>query len=164
MKVSKYRATHNEANFGRPIVTQVSGGSHITFEFITKRGATFYMTRWPTGLPGHEDPPNVLRFPHGLIRFGESLPECAGRLVRDQLGMVVTDVRIAYWDSYVDKLNHWHIEPGVIVEVSGRPRVPKLASEIVSFDVHHLPDMTFWTRSDFLDLVRQHMPRLLSRK
>ena len=59
MKISKYKARHGEANFGKPIVSQVVGGSHITFELITKKGKNFYMTRWPKGLPGHEDPPNT---------------------------------------------------------------------------------------------------------
>jgi 8-oxo-dGTP pyrophosphatase MutT (NUDIX family) len=164
MRTSKYRATEGEANFGRPISTQVVGGTHITFELITKKGRTFYMTRWPKGLPRHEDPPNVLRFPHGLIRFGESLKECAIRLVREQLGIAVKDVKIAYWDAYLDKLNHWHIEPGCIVEVTGEPRIPKQASEIVSFDINHLPEMSFWSKADFLTLIREHLPELLPKK
>ena len=154
MKISNYKATKGEANFGSPIKTQVTGGTHITFELITKKGKTFYMTRWPRGLPGHEDPPNALRFPHGLIRFGESLNKCAARLVRDQLGMKVKDVEILEWDSYVDKANHWHIEPCCIVEVKGTPKLPTRASEIVTFDIEHVPDMTFWLKSDFVETVR----------
>jgi len=161
MKASNYRARQNEANFGAPIVTQVVGGTHITFEMVTMRRGKFYMTRWPTGLPGHDDPPNVLRFPHGLIRFGESLEECAKRLVRDQLGMTVRSVRIAYWDSYVDKMNHWHIEPGCIVQVAGKPNIPKRAGEIISFDIFNLPEMTFWPRKDFHKLIRDQLPELL---
>lgn len=161
MNVSNYRATDNEANFGKPIVAQVSGGAHITFEMIAIRDGTFYMTRWPKGLPRHDDPPNTLRFPHGLIRFGESLTQCAKRLVRDQLGMRVNSVEIAYWDSYVDDLDHWHIEPGCIVQVDGKPHVPTDASEIVAFDVSHIPKMTFWSRNDFLAVVRDHLPELL---
>ena len=163
MKVSSYRASGGEANFGKPISTQVSGGTHITFELITKRDQTFFMTRWPSGLPGHDDPPNTLRFPHGLIRFGESLEECASRLVRDQLGMRVTDTRILYWDSYLDDQNHWHVEPGALVEVAGKPKVPRRASKIETFTVREIPDMTFWPRSDFLDLVREHLPDFLAR-
>jgi len=155
--VSKYKAVGGEANFGKPIATQISGGTHITFEFITKKGSKFYMTRWPNGLPRHDDPPNALRFPHGLICFGESLEQCAERLVREQLGMKAVRVRVAYWDSYVDKLNHWHIEPGCIVDVAGKPRVPKEASKVISFDLDHLPEMTFWPRKDFLEFVREHL-------
>src|SRR5690349_18562886 len=119
MKISNYRAKNKEANFGSPIVTQVSGGSHITFELITICGPKFYMTRWPQGLPRHDDPPNVLRFPHGLIRFGESIEQMTKRLVKDQLGAGVKNTKLAYWDSHVDELNHWHIEPGLIVEIDG---------------------------------------------
>jgi 8-oxo-dGTP pyrophosphatase MutT (NUDIX family) len=160
MKVSNYKALHNEANFGKPIVTQVSGGSHVTFEMITVRNGRFYMTRWPQGLPGHDDPPNTLRFPHGLIRFGESLEQCAKRLVKEQLGMGVKSADIAYWDSHVDDMNHWHIEPGCIVHVSGKPRLPKAAADIVVFDLSNIPKMTFWSRKDFLEVVREQLPEL----
>lgn len=163
MKISSYRASADEANFGKPISTQRSGGSHITFELVTKRDQTFYVTRWPSGLPGHDDPPNTLRFPHGLIRFGESLEDCAGRLVQGQLGMRVTEVRMLYWDSYLDDHNHWHVEPGALVEVAGKPSLPKRASKIETFTVHDVLDLTFWPRSDFLDLVREHLPGLLER-
>jgi 8-oxo-dGTP pyrophosphatase MutT (NUDIX family) len=164
MKVSNYKALHNEANFGKPIVTQVSGGTHITFEMITVSNGTFYMTRWPKGLPGHDDPPNTLRFPHGLIRFGESLDQCAKRLVKEQLGMGVKSADIAYWDAHVDKTNHWHIEPGCIVHVTGKPKLPKVASEIVTFDVSDIPKMTFWSKDDFLELVSDQLPELLRKR
>lgn len=161
MKVSNYQALHKEANFAKPIMFQVSGGSHITFEMITVGAGRFYMTHWPRGLPGHDDPPNTLRFPHGLIRFGESLERCAQRLVKEQLGMGVRSVEIAYWDSYVDDTNHWHIEPGCIVHVSGQPKLPEGASEIVTFDISNIPKMTFWPRKDFLSLVRKELPDFL---
>lgn len=161
MRINKYRAVGNEANFGRSITTQVSAGAHITFEMITISGATFHMTRWPNGLPGHEDPPNTLRFPHGLIRWGESLDDCAARLVKAQLGMRVKSVRLAYWDAYVDDLNHWHIEPGCIVDVSGNPTLPSGASAIVKFGISSLPDMTYWPSKEFLRLVKEHLPKLI---
>lgn len=163
MKVSNYIATNNEANFANPITTQVSGGTHITFELITKKDKIFYMTRWPKGLPRHDDPPNVLRFPHGLIRFGESLIDFSKRLVRDQLGMGVKSVKIAYWDSYLDSTNHWHIEPGLIVELKGTPRIPKDASEIVSFDIKNIPEMTFWPKNDFIEIIKEHLPEVFSK-
>ena len=153
MKASKYRAKNGEANFGKPITAQVVGGTHITFELITKIGDTFYMTRWPDGLPGHDDPPNALRFPHGLIQFGETMNECVSRLVTEQLGMAIKHARIVYWDSYVDDLNHWHIEPGCIVEVSGTPRIPQLASEIITFAMDNIPPMTFWEKDEFLEVI-----------
>lgn len=154
MKVSKYIAKGGEANFGKPIQSQVDGGTHITFELITKKGKTFYMTRWPDGLPGHDDPPNALRFPHGLIRFGEALDECATRLVGEQLGMKVKHVEILYWDSYVDDYDHWHIEPGCLVEVEGTPKLPENASEVVTFTIDNIPKMSFWTKSEFIDTVK----------
>ena len=160
MRASNYRATDGEANFGKPITAQVVGGTHITCELVTKSGQTFYVTEWPRGLPRHDDPPNSVRFPHGLIRFGESLQDCAKRLVNDQLGMLAQHVKVLYIDSYVDDKNHWHIEPGCLVEVSGTPTVPREASRITEFDVSAVPDLTFWERAEFLDTIRQAEPQL----
>lgn len=154
MKISKYIAKDNEANFAKPIKSQVIGGTHITFELITKKDDTFYMTRWPDGLPGHDDPPNALRFPHGLIRFGESLKDCASRLVNDQLGMKVKHVEVLYWDSYLDEHDHWHIEPGCLVEVQGKSKLPKGADKIISFRLANIPKMTFWSKTDFIETVQ----------
>ena len=153
MKISRYISNGDEANFGAPIKSQVSGGTHITFEFLTKKEREFYMTLWPKGLPGHEDPPDTLRFPHGLIKFGESLEECAARLVSEQLGMRIKEVELLYWDSYVDDHNHWHIEPACLVEVTGLPKLPKAASEIVKFTLDDIPKMTYWKKNDFIKTV-----------
>lgn len=161
MKASNYRASKGEANFGRPITTQLVGGTHITFELITRKGKTLFATRWPKGLPGHDDPPNVLRFPHGLIRFGETIEDCAKRLVKDQLGMNVRSVKMAYMDSYVDDKQHWHIEPGCVVEVDGKPRVPRAASEIVRFTLAKIPELSFWTKEDLLETLEANVPELL---
>ena len=120
-------------------------------------GGRFFATRWPKGLPGHDDPPNTLRFPHGLIRFGESLEMCADRLVRRQLGMGVKNVDVAYWDSYVDKDGHWHIEPGCLVEVTGQHKVPRGASEIVTFTLNDVPDLTFWKGDDLREAVESRL-------
>ena len=61
---------------------------------------------------------------------------------------------MAYWDSYVDDHNHWHIEPGCFVEVLGKPVVPSGASEILRFTTDDIPKLTFWSRSDFCDIVK----------
>lgn len=159
MRISSYIASKDEANFGPTISEQVEGGSHITFELIATDGHNFYMTRWPNGLPGHDDPENVLRFPHGLIRRTESLEECASRLVKEQLGMSVKEVRIAYWDSYLDEHDHWHVEPGCIVFVSGKPKIPPQASEILSFTIDDIPDMSFWSKEDFLELAKTQLSK-----
>ncbi|MCH7535107.1 MAG: NUDIX domain-containing protein, partial [Bacteroidetes bacterium] len=121
---------------------------------ITQQGDRFYMTRWPSGLPGHDDPTNTLRFPHGLMRFGESLDDCATRLVGEQLGMKVNAVEILYWDSYVDDYDHWHIESGCLVEVEGTPKLPEKASEVVTFTIDNVPKMTFWPKSEFIEAVK----------
>lgn len=162
MKASTYIAKNDEANFGEPIKSQIVGGTHITLELITKKGNRFYMTRWPKGLPRHEDPPNALRFPHGLMIFGENPEQSAARLVKEQLGMKVDNCKIAYMESYVDDANHWHIEVGFIVEVFGKPRVPKEAKEIIDFSIEDIPKMTFYSRAEFLELIGEYMPDLMT--
>lgn len=160
-KASNFQAQDNEANFGPPIRDELVGGAHITFECLTRQGEQFFMTRWPNGLPRHDDRSNVLRFPHGLIKFGETLEQCATRLVKQQLGMKATAVRVVDIDSYVDDADHWHIEPLCIVDVTGRPCVPEQAGEIISFTLKRLPRMTYWSHRDFLAVVREYLPDLL---
>ena len=153
---SNFKAINNEANFGSPITDEVVGGAHITFEFITRKRNVYFMTRWPNGLPRHEDPTNCLRFPHGLLQFGETVDQCAKRIVSAQLGFSVKNAKVVAIDSYLDEMGHWHIEPCCIVEVAGRFQVPYQASEIVSFTVDKLPHMTFWKRKQFLDFISQY--------
>ncbi|MCH7663924.1 MAG: NUDIX hydrolase [Chloroflexi bacterium] len=162
MKASTYKAKDNEANFGEPIEDQIKGGTHITLELVTKKGDRFCMTKWPQGLPRHEDPPNALRFPHGLMIFGETPEESAARLVKDQLGMAVDNCKIAYMESYLDDMKHWHIELGFIVDVSGNPKIPRDAEEIVEFTAEKIPKMTFWSRADFLEFLDEHLPELIA--
>jgi len=162
MKASTYIAKNNEANFGKPIKSQIIGGTHITFELLTKKGNRFYMTRWPKGLPRHEDPPNTLRFPHGLMIFGEEPEQSAARLVKEQLGMTVDSCKIAYMDSYVDDKKHWHIELGFVVEVSGKPEIPKEADKIIDFTIKNIPEMTFYSRDEFLELLTECLPDLIT--
>lgn len=145
---SDFKPLRNEANFGPPIQVEVRGGVHIAPEVIAARGTKFFATRWPNGLPRHDDPPDTLRFPHGLMLFGESIEQCARRLVKAQLGMRVTGVRVLDVDSYLDDMNHWHIEPLVVATVAGKPAVPAKASEVIAFSMDDLPPMTYWPRKE----------------
>src|SRR6185437_8226631 len=97
---SEFQVLPGEANFPPAVTQELVGGVHIAPECITRAGTKFVMIEWPDGLPRHETGRTV-RFPHGLMRFGETMEECAARLVTDQLGMRVDEVRVLHIDSYV---------------------------------------------------------------
>lgn len=151
---SGYKAINNEANFGKPIKDEIVGGTHIAPEIIAWDGRKFYAVHWFHGLPRH-DKLNAIRFPHGLMIWGESMEDCARRLVKEQLGMNVKSVRVLSIDSYVDKENHWHIEPEILAEVSGEPKKPVENSKIVTFKLEDTPEMAFWKSEKFKEFLKQ---------
>lgn len=106
------------------------------------------MAEWPNGLPRH-DSTRTVRFPHGLILYGETIEDCAARLVKDQLGMRVTSVRTLKIYSYMDDAPHWHIEPLLRVEVAGEPNLPSGVSRIVRHKNRTLPDGSVWGPGEF---------------
>jgi ADP-ribose pyrophosphatase YjhB (NUDIX family) len=156
-KASDFRPLPGEANFGPPITIEVKGGVHIAPEIVTRSGLNFYATRWPHGLPRHEDPPNTLRFPHGLLMFGETIQACATRLVKDQLGLNLISTRVLDIDSYLDEHNHWHIEPLVLAEATGNPIIPAQASEIVTFRLDTMPELTYWPANSLIEAIGDHV-------
>ena len=122
---SNFQPLEGEANFGPPITREVVGGAHIAPHCITVHDGKFILIDWEQGLLRH-DPPGrrTVRFPHGLIKFGESFEGCAARLVREQLGMQVEVVNVVHVYSYVDEMTQWHMEPIMVMTVVGTPRMP----------------------------------------
>lgn len=145
---SDFKPLSGEANFGPPILTEVVGGAHIAPECVTVRNGKFVMVEWPNGLPRH-DKGRTVRFPHGLMCFGETTEQCAKRLIADQLGMNVDKVQVLRIDSYVDDMNHWHIEPLLLATVSGEPKLPPEASRIVLFEGDQIPQGAVWGEQTF---------------
>jgi len=153
---SDFKPLTGEANFPPPIDKEVVGGMHIAPECITRCGKQkFVMIEWPNGLPRHENHRTV-RFPHGLMKFGETVEECIYRLVNDQLGMTVDLIQTLYIDSYVDSMNHWHIEPWILVDVSGNPRLPSEASRVIYFEGSNVPEGAFWDEQSFKAIVQKY--------
>lgn len=128
---SDFRPEEGEANFPPTITREVAGGAHIAPHCITVQDTDYILVDWADGLPRH-DPPGTraVRFPHGLIMFGESFEECARRLVDDQLGMTVSTMEVIHIYSSVDEASQWHIEPLLLVNVTGSPHPPVGASAI----------------------------------
>ena len=156
-KASDFQPLEGEANFPPPIQTEVVGGMHIAPEIVTRRGDEFLMIEWPEGLPRH-DTGRTVRFPHGLMQFGESVNECASRLVNDQLGVVVERTQVIDLDSYVDDADHWHIEPLILADISGDPAPHTQAGRVITIhSVDQLPDDALWVHNDFVDLVNAYL-------
>jgi len=153
---SDFQPEVGEANFPPPMNREVVGGMHIAPECFTVRNGVFVMTVWPNGLPRHEQVRSV-RFPHGLMKFGETLEETAQRLVSAQQGLSVIRVSVLKIDSYVDEMNHWHLEPVLLVDVEGEPKLPKEAEELVEFSSSNLPEGSVWGQESFQNTVRQHV-------
>ena len=148
-RISDFKVEPGEAVFLPPTDREVYGGSHIAPECITrKEDGTFVMLEWPSGLPRHETGRTV-RFPHGLMIFGENMEEVAKRLVRNQLGMQTERISVSQIDSYVDDGNHWHIEPILHLTVSGEPKPHKAAGEVFMFkNITELPEGALWSRKE----------------
>lgn len=147
----QYYYTNKEANFGKPIKTEVPGGTHLTFEIVLRQSQKILALRRPEGL--HDGPKNALYFPHGLICFGETVDQCVERLVSEQAGMEVLGVKLYHLDSWIDEINHWHLALNVTAEVRGEPKIPKDVSEVVSFSADNIPEeMAWWTKDDLIKL------------
>lgn len=158
-RTSNFKPGEKEANFWPVAPVEVRGGSHIAVEVVSiTTDGEFIMTVWPNGLPGHETDRTV-RFPHGLMRFGESIRETCERLVSEQLGMSVDEVRVVDLDSYVDDDEHWHLEPHVVAFVTGDPSPPGAAEGTMRFRGLAKPEESVWSDDGFRRLVenlRQH--------
>ncbi|MEX0690038.1 MAG: NUDIX domain-containing protein [Candidatus Paceibacterota bacterium] len=152
-KSSDFQPLENEANFPPSVDKEVVGGMHIAPECITRKNNQFVMVEWPNGLPRH-DSERTVRFPHGLMKFGETIEACAKRLVKKQIGAKLKSSRILYLDSYVDDNNHWHLEPWVLVELSGDFNLPKEAEKVHYFkNEKDLPEDSLWSREEFKSLI-----------
>lgn len=114
-----YHYTHGEANFGPPLAEEVTGGAHLTFDAMTHVADTIYMLRRPDGL--HDGPKNALYFPHGLIRFGETVDTCVHRLLAEQAPATPVKVRTHSLSSWVDN-DHWHLCLNVLAELAEPPK------------------------------------------
>lgn len=142
----EYHYTHGEANFGPPLETEVAGGAHLTFDVICRVGEELVAFRRPEGL--HDAAKNALYFPHGLIRFGESVEDCVQRLVDEQGGEAqVQEITLYSLPTWVDDNKHWHMCLNVVARLDSVPnKHSDGVSEIVSVKRGHPgADFGWWT-------------------
>jgi ADP-ribose pyrophosphatase YjhB (NUDIX family) len=161
---SDFQPLDGEANFGPPLTKEVVGGAHIAPHCITVRDDEYVMVDWKDGLPRHDKPGNrAVRFPHGLMIFGESFEECAERLVRDQLGMSVTTTAVVHVYSYVDDMRQWHMEPLILTGVDGDPAPPQGAAAVRHPIGPDLPEGAAWRgKPPFEETFAKHLQRHLN--
>ncbi len=146
----EYHYEHQEANFGPPLETEVAGGAHLTFDVLLRYQQTLIALRRPDGL--HDGPKNALYFPHGLIRFGETVDECVQRLANEQGGgCEVVQTNLYTMPSWVEN-DHWHICLNVIATVAAPPaELSPDVSEIVHVERGHPGSDFGWWTDDQLD-------------
>ena len=161
----KYNWKNKEANFGPPLREQISGGTHFTFEIILKKDNKYIALRRPNGIPEHELPPQAKDYPkgllyfcHNLIRYGESVENCVGRIVKDQAGVDVDDLKVLYIYSEVQKKdNQWAINPCVIAEVKEIPKIADGVTEIAIFEKNNIPeDFAWWTKEELNEFLEKY--------
>ena len=164
----KYIWKNKEANFGVPIETEVSGGTHISAECILKFEGKYIALRRPEAIPEHEIPKTAqkagmpcLYDVHGLPRWGETTEQYVKRVVKDQAGVEVISYRIAALDMGVyPNTNQWYIEPVLFVEVDRLP-VPGVYGnevvEVVTFDKNSVPDdFGWWSKEEIEDFLNKY--------
>ncbi len=148
----EYHYEHGEANFGPPLAAEVAGGAHLTFDVILRHGQTLIALRRPDGL--HDGPKNALYFPHGLIRFGETVDGCVQRLTNEHGGGAkVLRTNLYTMPAWVES-EHWHICLNVVATVAAPPTLLSPGvSEIVAVERGHPGSDFGWWTDDQLDAL-----------
>ena len=168
MNQFKYLWKRKEANFGSPIDTEVSGGTHVTCENVLKFNGKYVALRRPKAIPEHEIPEKALKsgkpylyFVHGLPRWGETTEVYVNRVVKEQTGVGVKSFKVVdlYMGVYPDT-KQWFIEPDLIVEIN---RLPVLGiygnevTEVVVFDIENIPDdFGWWDSKDLENFLKKY--------
>ena len=159
---SDFQPLPGEANFGHTITKEVVGGTHIAPQCITHCGDKFIMIEFKHGLPRHDKSGPRLRFPHGLMMFGETFQACAKRLVAAQMGATVIETRIAHVYSQVDEMNHWHLEPIVLVRIESEFNLPDDVTKAVYFEKGNMPKNGHWIcKPPFSETYSNYLKNLL---
>lgn len=159
----QYYYTKREANFGKPLRTERRGGAHLTCEIVLHTEDTLHALLLLDGM--HDGPKNALYFPHGLIRFGESVMDCAGRLASDQANVQITRAALFTLPSWVDDDEHWHLCLNILAAVARPPRAAGSVAEVVPITMSNIPDNFGWWTVDqvrsllqYLRVVDGHQP------
>lgn len=168
MKKFKYIWKNKEANFGPPVETEASGGTHISAENILKFNGKYVALRRPEAIPEHEIPEKALKFGkpclyfvHGLPRWGETMDEYVRRVVKDQAGVDVKSFKVVdlSMEVYPDT-NQWAWTPCLIVEVDKLPVLGNYGNEVtevVTFIKDNIPeDFGWWEKKELEEFLEKY--------
>lgn len=158
--IFQYLYKNKEANFGKPLKSQVKGGTHITFEIVLKYKDKYIVLRRQS-IQGHSAPTQSIKnedgalyFCHDLIRHGESISQCVKRIVRSQAGVGVKSYRVVDIESLIQKKDsQWAFIPHVIAELSKKPKTGRYGTrvtEVVEFTKQSIPSGFAWWEKDEL--------------
>ena len=150
----EYHYAHREANFGPPIESEVRGGAHLTFDVICRFQDQLVAFRRPNGL--HDGPKNALYFPHGLIRFGETVDDCVQRLLDEQGGRAVALRTDLYTMPSWVEAEHWHMCLNVVATLEDPPAEQSdgVSEMVLVGRGHPSPDFAWWTDEQLAGLLR----------
>lgn len=164
----KYIWKKREANFGPPIATEVSGGTHISCENILEFKGQYVALRRPKAIPEHEIPKKALDsgkphlyFVHGLPRWGELMGEYVKRVVMEQAGVSIRSFRVVdlLTEVYKDS-NQWAWTPVLIVELDSLPKPGHYGnevSEVVAFTKEDIPDeFGWWEKAELEEFLAKY--------
>ncbi len=157
-----------EANFGPPIETEASGGTHISCECVLRFDGKYVALRRPEAIPGHEIPEKALKsnkphlyFVHGLPVWGENMEGYVKRVVGEQAGTGIKSFRVVdlHMEVYKDT-NQWAWTPVLIVEID-KLLTPgnygNEVTEVVTFDRTNIPnDFGWWEKEELKDFMNKY--------
>lgn len=164
----KYIWKKKEANFGPPIETEVSNGTHISAESILKFEGKYVALRRPKAIPEHEVPEKAqkagkphLYNVHGLPRWGETLEQYVKRVVKEQAGVGVKSFKVVDLSMGVyPDTQQWFIEPNLIVEIDQLP-APGVygneVTEVITFTKDNIPDdFGWWSKEQIEEFLNKY--------
>jgi len=163
----KYYWEKNEANFGPPIKTEVSYGTHISCENILKFNGNYIALRRPKANPGHEIPKKALKngnphlyFVHNLPRWGQSTDFYIKQVIHDFAGVEVKNYKTLHVKMTIyEDTKQWAITPYFLIELDKLP-VPGIygnqITEVVSFTKANVPnDFGWWDKEELEEFLEK---------
>jgi hypothetical protein len=153
------RYRHREANWGPPADREIRDGSHLVLEIALAHRDRLVGLLLRRGIHGAD--PDVLYFPHDLIRVGETVEGCVRRIVRAAARVGVRRVTHLALEAWLDEEGHWHVCHNVIAHVDRLPRPGGNVRKVFAFRGDEPPAIPFgwWKPKDLRALWKEHLAK-----